>query len=212
MPTRRRNPDRTHNAILDATLQIIGEKGLAAVRHRAVAEAARVSLGSVPNHFATREELLRETLRYAATMERQRLHIWTLELQDSVFELDVWISQIVHKLAEDVEKARWRWLAAIELQLACARDPSLRPIMEELLDAYRRLFVLAFRAADSEDPRGHADLIVAALVGAIIKHLAFPADEIATTLERLAHALIDGLGVARREATAHSSRSSASPP
>jgi TetR/AcrR family transcriptional regulator, regulator of biofilm formation and stress response len=195
MPARHRNPDRTRAAILAATLRIIGERGLEAVRHRAVAEAAGVSLGSVPNHFATREELLSETLRYAATSERQRLHIWALELQDSVFELESWTSSIVSKLSDDVEHARWRWLAAIELQLACARDPDLRPIMEEVLDAYRRLFVLAFRAAASDDPTGDADLMVAALTGAVIKQLAFPADDFATRLERLSHGLIEGLGV-----------------
>lgn len=201
MPQPRRDPDRTRTAILQATLRVVGERGLEAVRHRAVAEAAGVSLGSVSNHFPTRDELLREALRYAAASERQRLDQWALALQDSAFELDAWMSRILRRLAADVDESPWRWLASLELQLACARDSDLRPVMEELRDAYRRIFVLGFRAAGSEDPRRHADLVVGALTGAILKQLAYPDPAFGETLEATAHGLIAGLGVVRQPQT-----------
>jgi TetR/AcrR family transcriptional regulator, regulator of biofilm formation and stress response len=64
---------RVEKRILDATMAIIGEDGLQAVTHRAVASRAGVSLGAISHHFPTREELLRSTLLHAAAVEVERL-------------------------------------------------------------------------------------------------------------------------------------------
>jgi DNA-binding transcriptional regulator YbjK len=50
--------------ILQATLEIVGEGGIDAVTHRAVAARAGVSPGSTTHHFAGRAELLREAFRH----------------------------------------------------------------------------------------------------------------------------------------------------
>ena len=48
---------QTRQRILDAVLVIIVEEGMRAVRHRAVADRADVSLGSSTYHFTSSEEL-----------------------------------------------------------------------------------------------------------------------------------------------------------
>lgn len=50
--------------IFNATLNIIRNQGMRAVRHRAVAEEAKVSLGSTTYHFKNLDELIAETFVY----------------------------------------------------------------------------------------------------------------------------------------------------
>src|SRR5215470_4689909 len=50
-------------AILDAALALIAERGTEQLTHRSVAEAAGVPLGSTTYYFTSRDELVRETFR-----------------------------------------------------------------------------------------------------------------------------------------------------
>ena len=50
--------ERTRVRMLQAVLDIIVEKGMRAVRHRAVAKRAGVSLGSTTYHFSSIEDLI----------------------------------------------------------------------------------------------------------------------------------------------------------
>jgi AcrR family transcriptional regulator len=190
---KRRDPESTRAAILAATLRLIGEHGLEAVRHRTVAEAAGVSLGTVPNHFGTREELLREAVLTIAKMERERLDAWALALLDTAFDFEEWLARIVGEIASGVAEEPARWLALLEMQLAAARDPVLRVTITELRDAYRRVVMLGFRAAGTEWLPSDADLLVAAVTGAIIKQLAYQADDFDATLKRLVSAFVMGI-------------------
>ena len=54
-------------AILKATLDVIAAHGTDGVTHRAVAAAAGVPLSATTYWFSSRDELLEETLRYAAS-------------------------------------------------------------------------------------------------------------------------------------------------
>jgi DNA-binding transcriptional regulator YbjK len=53
--------------LMEATLRIIGRKGLDGVTHRAVAAEAGMSVGAVTHHFSTRDILVDATLRVALT-------------------------------------------------------------------------------------------------------------------------------------------------
>jgi TetR/AcrR family transcriptional regulator, regulator of biofilm formation and stress response len=54
---RRHDPGR-HDRIIDATLDLIASRGVAAATYRTIAEAADVPLGSMTYHFASRDDLL----------------------------------------------------------------------------------------------------------------------------------------------------------
>lgn len=180
--------------ILDATLRLIGQHGLQAVRHRTVAEAAGVSLGSVPYHFSTRKRLLEEALLYAARRDVERLDRFALELQAQAFDTEAWIDLMAATLASDLEAEPIRWLASYELLLASARNPKLRDVMTSWNVAYRRVAELGFRAAGSRAPDLHAELLVVAITGALLKQLAYPAQRFeADVLKPLLHELITRL-------------------
>src|ERR687895_253907 len=74
-------------AILRATLAIIGERGPDAVTHRAVAQRAGLPLSATTYWFASKENLLQETLLLAAREEVERIERVVLDLAPR--ELDV---------------------------------------------------------------------------------------------------------------------------
>ena len=59
MRTRRTDPDR-RDRLIQVTLDLIAESGVAGISHRKIAAAADVPLGSMTYHFTSMDELLRE--------------------------------------------------------------------------------------------------------------------------------------------------------
>jgi AcrR family transcriptional regulator len=85
MPDRHRTiRGSARKAILWATLEIVASQGIDAVTHRRVAERAGVSPGSTTHHFASREELLRETFRFYLEHGNRLLSTIEAENQASV--------------------------------------------------------------------------------------------------------------------------------
>jgi len=65
--------ERKREQILDASVQVFGTGGAAAVTHRAVAKVARVPLGSTTYYFTDRNDLLLQTMAHARRTEAARL-------------------------------------------------------------------------------------------------------------------------------------------
>jgi TetR/AcrR family transcriptional regulator, regulator of biofilm formation and stress response len=193
---------RVEKRILDATMAIIGEDGLQAVTHRAVASQAGVSLGAISHHFPTREELLRSTLRHAAAVEVERLERLALTLQSRAFETREWVHAMSAALGGDLKRNPSRHLAQYELLLACARDPELRELSRAWRDAHLRVSEVGLRAAGSKAPEEHAQLVTAAVTGLLLKQLAYPEPNFTT---RVLEPLLD-------ELTARLVASTAAPP
>lgn len=61
-------------ALLRAAIEVVGERGLAGVTHRAVTERAGVPLTSASYYFGSIDELVFEALRGFAEQRTQRLH------------------------------------------------------------------------------------------------------------------------------------------
>ena len=160
--------------ILAATMAIIGEQGLQAVTHRAVARKAGVSLGAISHHFPTRDDLLRDALSHAAAIEVTRLERLALSLQSRAFETREWVHTMATALGGDLQRNPTRHLAQYELLLACARDPELRELSRAWREAHLRVSEVGLRAAGSSTPEEHAELLTAAITGLLLKQLAYP--------------------------------------
>ncbi|WP_213769161.1 TetR/AcrR family transcriptional regulator [Caballeronia sp. dw_19] len=63
--TQAERTEETRGKILDAAVQVLSRKGYAGFRTQDVAELAEVSRGALTHHFASKEELLVETLQHA---------------------------------------------------------------------------------------------------------------------------------------------------
>jgi len=160
--------------LLDAALRLIGRVGIDGVTQRAVAAEAKVSLGAVTHHFATRDDLVDRALRFAVVREVARLRDLVFDLQRKAFDVEAWLSALVGWYADELRTNALTHLACYEVFLAAARDARYRPVIEMLRETWRQSTELALRAAGSADPQGHAAIFVSTLIGMLLQQLALP--------------------------------------
>lgn len=134
----RRGQDR-REALLRAALRVIGERGLNATTHRAIAEAAGVPAATTTYYFATLEELLEEALRLFVAEEVEALERATDRLgehgdEPSIEELAQRVAEVL--TAGHADERRFNGVAQFELYLEAARRPALASVAQECLDAY----------------------------------------------------------------------------
>src|SRR5262245_40397785 len=126
LPTRLRGPnDRgRRERIAAAAMRVIIAGGLASLTHRAVADAAKVPLGSTTYYFADRTDLLVAAMQGAIEVERGLIARF-VESDDGTLaqRLAKFLSaQTANRAARD------RLRAAYELYVVAARSPQLRKI------------------------------------------------------------------------------------
>jgi DNA-binding transcriptional regulator YbjK len=137
--TRRVDPGR-RDRILDATLDVVADHGVAGTSHRRVAAAADVPLGSMTYHFDGMESLLHEAFtRFAqdsSAQFRARLDAaasWQ-EARDAIL-----------KIIGDLNAATTRSLVIThELYTLAAREPAYRDITHEWMARDRQTFARHF--------------------------------------------------------------------
>jgi DNA-binding transcriptional regulator YbjK len=156
-PVRRHDPDR-HGRIVDATVDVIAEHGVAGTTHRLIAAAADVPLGSLTYHFTGLDDLLgqafaRHAERMAVTYEAHFAGVHDL---DDVVEA---VTALVHGDAGGDDRD---WAVAYELYLAALRDPGLRSVTESWM---RRSRSVLERFVDPVTARG-----VDALIEGLVMH------------------------------------------
>ena len=178
------------DAILRATLAVIGERGPDAVTHRAVAKRAGVPLSATTYWFASKEELLEEALLLGVREEVERLERLVLELAPRELSAAEWAEQVARTLAADVEADPARHVALYQLLLEAARRAALRAEVARGEEAHLRLAEVGLRAAGSPDPVADARVVFAAVSGLILGQLASPRrrfeeDVLRPALERL---------------------------
>jgi DNA-binding transcriptional regulator YbjK len=178
------------DAILRATLRVIGEHGADSVTHRAVAEEAGVPLSATTYYFASKEDLLEQTLLLAAREETERLERLVLDLAPRDLTVEEWAVAVADQLAGDVATEPAKHVALFELGLEATRRPQLREELQRWQDAHLRLAEVGCRAIGSERPEVDAQVIVAALTGLMLQQLAggrddFGASVMGPALERL---------------------------
>jgi DNA-binding transcriptional regulator YbjK len=129
--TRRNDPGRK-SAILDATLDVIAEHGVARTTHRHIAAQAGVPLGSITYHFASLTDLMAQA--FARHVEQQGV------VFEQLFEGVETHEQFVETLVGLVHGGPERHRGAVlgfELHLAALRDPGLRDLTQAWTDDSR---------------------------------------------------------------------------
>lgn len=169
--------------LLEATLDVVGTEGIAAVTNRRVATRAGVSLGSLTYHFASQAELLREALILQVDQEVQRIEAITARIGEPGVDLQQLVAEaerVVTETAEDPAQ-----LAELDLHLYAAREPALREASARCFAAYDELAATALRALgiDAADARAH--LVVAMLNGLALRRLALRASDAGGVAEAL---------------------------
>lgn len=116
----------TRAAVLDATIELLVERGYAGTSTRLAAEKAGVSLGALQHHFRTKAELTVEAMRFVTNRLAE-------EFIQAIPETDDLLERFGFALDRLFVVFRGpTFAAAMELHLAARTDPSLREKMVQL--------------------------------------------------------------------------------
>ncbi len=189
--------ERRREEILRATLRVIGAHGADAVTHRAVAAEAGVPVSATTYYFASKDELLEQTLLLAAREETERIERLVLDLAPQELSASDWAAAVAAMIARDVRDEPDRHVALFELGLEATRTEALRGELQRWQEAHIRLAELGCRAVGSDEPAQDARLVVAALTGLMLEQLASGRDDfehevLRPALERLFSRLAAG--------------------
>ena len=155
--TRRPRGERRRQAILEAALRVIAERGVANTTHRAVAVEAGVPLASTTYYFASLDELLEEAL--ALFVREETTHL--AALTERIEGLELPPLEIARLFRAELQPS----VAQFELYLEASRRPALREVATRSIDAYAGVAEAALRAAGAPEPAAHARAFVAIFDG-----------------------------------------------
>jgi AcrR family transcriptional regulator len=131
-PSRRTEQVAARRAeLLAAAYQVVLERGLANTRVADVAAATNVSGGLIHYHFATKDDLLIEMLRSAASADIERARAIAAGRGTAIERLDRFLRHYTPGPGGDPA-----WMLWIDGWGAALREPALRQIMGELDDAW----------------------------------------------------------------------------
>ena len=155
-------------ALLDAAIALFAESGKRGVTHRAVATRAGLPTASTTYYFASIDELVREALtRHLQTWmsELEQLTAVTESMEGIPNEpVDV-IAQILASRPTDIVAGQ------LAILLESARDPELRPVMSQMMDALEGLATTLLARIGIRDPERIAASAVAAVAGHALDRL-----------------------------------------
>ena len=174
--------------LLDAALQVIAEKGIAGVTHRAVAATAGVPSSSATYFFDSLDHLVAEAVKAAMDQELERLK----QLQDLVATSDAPGSRLIdHFIDHFRANSHEHTVAQFEMYLFASRRPELQEQVAATIQATKDVASSALRLRGITDD--HASSAVVALIDGFSLHrVAVPAPEQLISLHRALRALAIG--------------------
>jgi len=171
---RKTRGDARRTLLLQTTLRLIGEQGIAAVNHRSVAKAADVPLGSTTYWFGSRHEMLTEALREFVRVENDTLEFRLSGIAEEGMPTDQLVDAFTAHLASQLGEDRWRTVAQYTLMQEAIRDPELEAICREWSEAWTQALTPLFGRLGATDPELESGAFLALLDGLLINQLATP--------------------------------------
>ena len=154
-------------ALLDAAVRVVAERGLRGLTFRAVAAEAGVTQGLVTHHFGNRQTLIREALREAGIES-----IGSTLAAERNPDLATFVEGLQAFLDETVELQAFQY----EIALEGRRDRELNGVVRDLYDAYHDATREALRSAGAADDDVTTRLVFAALDGLSFQQLVYGPD------------------------------------
>lgn len=167
---RRFDPDRRAR-IIDATLDVIADVGVAGTSHRKIAARADVPLGSMTYHFTNIDEVLRAAFEKFADTIATRYEEWFLRPANAEEAREA----VVGLIHADLLESQRELVLTIELYTLAARKPEFRTLTCDWMARSRRALSRFF-----DEPTTH---MLDALIEGLFIHAALdtaPADRART--------------------------------
>jgi DNA-binding transcriptional regulator YbjK len=181
--------DDRRTRLLDAAIELLGERGVRGVTHRAVDVAADLPAGSTSNYFRTSDALFAAVVERFAARERGNAD----DLAVTVAPTNpAELAEIATALAVDMTgKHRTLTLARYAILVEGAQRPALQTRLRQTGGRVDAWFANWVRTAGSDRPDLHAPIIQNYVTGLVLHQLASP-DPAFDPAERI-RALIDAL-------------------
>jgi DNA-binding transcriptional regulator YbjK len=145
--------------IADTAIDLLVERGMRGLTHRAVDEAAGLPPGSTSNLARTRSALLELTLDRLTRLE-SAMFAPVLDAP-GLDAVDILAEMAAQLLWAQLTVGRRRTVARYELALEATRRPELRTIYDRAGERFRDPAVAILAAAGSPDPIRHGRQLVA---------------------------------------------------
>ncbi|MFI6999300.1 TetR/AcrR family transcriptional regulator [Nocardia sp. NPDC050175] len=135
---RRRDPEQRRDEVITAAEEVITERGLAALTHRAVAEKSGVTLGSTTYYFKTLDDIVVAALQRA--VDRFTTYVTEFHDRSGFADIEELIPALADELVTSYTEHRNRTAMEFELYTAAMRDAALRPIAEQQMQVSTATF------------------------------------------------------------------------
>ncbi len=175
---------RARQEILEAALRITIREGIGGLTQRAVAAEAGVPLASTTYYFASKRDLLRETLRFAAAREVEQAEssaTWRAAKKART------PTALARALAADTAayvRDHREATAQYDVFLAAARDPDLADAAEAWTQVNVEMLAPVLARLGSADPLLDARAVNALVDGLAMEQLAGAGDDFLGTVAR----------------------------
>jgi AcrR family transcriptional regulator len=175
--------------LLDAAIEVLGERGMRALTHRAVDAEACVAAGSTANYFPTRESLLEAIADRVSAMERGHFDEIAAEVCPAT------PAELGRAMAGWVRQAtgarRALTLSRYAILVEAGHNAKIRHRLAETGSRVNAWFATWLRLIGSGDPDHDVHVLGNYVTGLMLHQLAIPdpgfdpADKITTLLESL---------------------------
>ena len=150
-------------ALLEAAIHVVSQKGLRQLTYRAVAAEAGVTHGLVAHHFGSRDALIEQALEFALdrSLDTAPMNLQSGDLHDLGRELAALV-----RLHPDLQAFQY------ELMLESRRRPEIQPMLTKIYTHYREAARDGLSRLGIDDPT-LGDLIFALFDGLVFQQVVF---------------------------------------
>jgi DNA-binding transcriptional regulator YbjK len=182
-------PANRREALLDAAITVLGQRGMRALTHRAVDAEAGLAPGSAANYFSTRESLLEAIVGRVSEAERRHFDEIAAEVVPAG---PADLGRALAGFTRDVTgPRRTLTLARYAILVEAGHDPGIRQRLAETGSRVNAWFANWLRLIGSRDSDRDVHVLGNYLTGLMLHQLALPdpdfdpADKITALLESL---------------------------
>lgn len=168
---------KRRRALIDAALRIIVREGPGAVTLRTVVNEAGAAHGSVGYYFGSREDLIREALEDIAARNVEALAEAWKEIDASGDNVREIARLIAKHSSQRMISNREMGITIVELHLAAARYPELRPALRHWGRSYAAIASKTLATLGSLDPEADAAMLTNGITGLVLGDLALPHED-----------------------------------
>lgn len=159
----------SRNNLLSAAMELMAERGLSGLSHRAVAKRADISYGMVGYFYDSLDDLMLDAIRhhYSARIADYE------SIASALVDVEVSATALARGAAEILTSSTMEMLLAhLEVYLNASRDPRIRDELTPIFAAMHEVAALVADRIGIEDRERYAQAVIAVIEGNQLRRVA----------------------------------------